>query len=142
MARFHAFLAMAATLGAVAAAAAAPAAAGASRAVWGAVRAPPAGARHLSSLRLRGGAAATAGEVTEVGTKQAFDLILQQAGDKLVVVDFTAQCACARRGGACASATHARGLAQEEARAREEEALARAPPTECGAAQGVGRASG
>ena len=98
--------------------------------------------RESSDRRVVEVCAAAESEVTEVGTKQAFDLILQQAGDKLVVVDFTAQCACARRGGACASATHARGLAQEEARAREEEALARAPPTECGAAQGVGRASG
>jgi len=48
------------------------------------------------TLRLRGGAAATLGEVTAVGTKQAFDLMLQEAGDKLVVVDFTAQCKHAR----------------------------------------------
>ena len=44
-------------------------------------------------LRLRGGTGVKLGEVTEVTTKQAFDLMLQEAGDKLVVVDFTAQCA-------------------------------------------------
>jgi hypothetical protein len=52
--------------------------------------------RSAGTLRLRGGAAATLGEVTTVGTKKAFDLMLQEAGDKLVVVDFTAQCMHAR----------------------------------------------
>jgi len=41
-------------------------------------------------LSLRGGAAAQAGLVTAIETKEAFDLVLQEAGDKLVVVDFTA----------------------------------------------------
>jgi hypothetical protein len=45
----------------------------------------------LRAMALRGGAAAAMGEVTAIETKAAFDLVLQEAGDKLVVVDFTAQ---------------------------------------------------
>jgi hypothetical protein len=83
------------------------------------------------TLRLRGGAAATLGEVTAVGTKQAFDLMLQEAGDKLVVVDFTAQCKHAPED-ECASAPHDCRRGTHSARVR--------PPRL--AVQGVGRASG